>query len=78
MLEHEQAQFSSNQSLIELQKFKFEHSEFQFLPFLEFKLEFGCEFSKLWPEYFEYFRFYRVPVCCKNKSLSLSLIKLQV
>ena len=36
------------------------HSEFEFLPFFEFKVKFGDEFSKFWPKCFEPFKFYQV------------------
>ena len=49
------------------------HSEFKLLLFFEFKLEFGDEFSKFWPWYFEYFKFYWIRVCLQQKSSFLSL-----
>ena len=40
--------------------------KFKNLLFFEFKLEFGDEFSNFWPEYYEYFKFYRVQVSLKQ------------
>ena len=37
--------------------------DYKCLPIFEFKLKFEDEFSKFWPKYFEYFKFYRVLVC---------------
>ena len=54
------------------------HKEFKFLPFFEFKLEFGDEFSNFWLEIFWYFKFYRDWVCLKIKSPNLSLSELEI
>ena len=52
------------------------HMEFH--SFFEFKLELGYEFTKVWSECFEYFKFYRVQVCLNHKPSSWSLIEFEI
>ena len=67
----ERAHISSNSSFIELENVEFERmTRVKENEFFEFKLEFRHEFGEFWLELFEYFKFYRVRVCLKHKSLS--------
>ena len=47
------------------------HSEFKFLSFFKFNLEFGYEFSNSWSKWFEYFKFYHIRLSLKPQTFAL-------